>query len=138
MDMDIIAHRGYSAIAPENTLAAFQAAVEYQAQGVELDVQLSADRVPIVVHDSTLNRTTNGEGSVHTKTLNQLQSLDAGSWFSSEFIGEKIPTFQTVLDLLKNTKITIYAEVKETDFCQAMISEILCKLLSIKAGVNAV
>lgn len=116
MDVEIIAHRGYSALAPENTLAAFQAAVRYQAQGVELDVQLSADKVPIVIHDSTLKRTTNGQGKIQAKTLNQLQSLDAGSWFSSEFIGEKVPTFQETLDLLKNTEITIYAEVKETDF----------------------
>lgn len=116
MDVEIIAHRGYSALAPENTLAAFQAAVQYQAQGVELDVQLSADRVPIVIHDHTLNRTTNGQGNVQTKTLKQLQSLDAGSWFSSEFVGEKIPTFKAVLDLLKDTEITIYAEIKKTDF----------------------
>src|SRR5436190_20563712 len=77
----VIAHRGASGFAPENTLAAFKFALALGADGVELDVQLSADGHPVVIHDSRVNRTTNGTGAVSRLTLDQLQSLDAGSWF---------------------------------------------------------
>lgn len=116
MEFELIAHRGFSAIAPENTLAAFSAAVESGADGIEFDVQLCADRLPVIIHDSTLDRTTNGNGYVREQTLAQLNKLDAGSWFDSRFSSEKIPTFAEALDLLKNTNLNIYAEVKETHF----------------------
>ena len=77
----VIAHRGASGLAPENTLAAFKLASALGAQGIELDAHLSADGKPVVIHDSRLNRTTDGKGQVAKFTAADLQSLDAGSWF---------------------------------------------------------
>jgi glycerophosphoryl diester phosphodiesterase len=91
------AHRGASAWAPENTLAAFSAAIECGADGIELDVHLARDGVPVVIHDETLERTTDGRGPVAWMTSQQLLQLDAGSWFSSDFVGESIPTLDEAL-----------------------------------------
>ena len=94
-----IAHRGYRARYPENTLVAFKAALDANVPMIELDVTLSKDRKLVVIHDATLERTTNGHGQVNTYTLKQLKKLDAGSWFSSNFAGEQIPELNEVLDL---------------------------------------
>lgn len=96
----IIAHRGASAHAPENTLAAFRLAVEQQADGIELDVHLTADGEVVVIHDANLGRTTNGSGSVYAKTLTELRQLDAGSWFGTQFSGERLPTLREVFELV--------------------------------------
>lgn len=114
-NLTLIAHRGYSAIAPENTLAAFRAALEAGAKGIEFDVQLSRDRIPVIIHDHTLDRTTNKQGKVNSLNLEQLQQLDAGSWFSPEFAHEMLPTFTEALNLLQNQSITIYPELKADD-----------------------
>lgn len=92
-----IAHRGLETQAPENTLAAFQMAINEGADGFELDVQLTKDGHVVVIHDLTVDRTTNGKGGVKDKTLDDLRRLDAGSWFNSVFAGERIPTLQEVL-----------------------------------------
>ena len=84
----VVAHRGYRGLYPENTLAAFEAAIAVGADMVELDVCLTRDRVPVVIHDKTLYRTTDGKGLVSEHSLSELKELDAGSWFSSEFKGE--------------------------------------------------
>jgi len=107
-----IAHRGYSAIAPENTLAAFTAALEHQADSIEFDVQLSADRVPVIIHDYTLERTSNGSGQVQDQTLAELRSLDIGSWFGSAFANQKILTLPEALAALKDIPKHIYTEIK--------------------------
>jgi glycerophosphoryl diester phosphodiesterase len=96
----IIAHRGASAYAPENTLAAFRLAVEQRADGIELDVHLSADGEVVVTHDANLGRTTNGTGSVYVKSLTELKQLDAGSWFGAQFVGERLPTLSEVFELV--------------------------------------
>jgi glycerophosphoryl diester phosphodiesterase len=114
MEIQLIAHRGASAIAPENTLAAFQLAVSKGAAGVEFDLQLTSEGVPVVIHDSTLNRTTNGQGKVRDHSLTELKRLDAGKWFDVKFTGEKIPTLQEVLNLLKDTDLLIFPELKGT------------------------
>lgn len=95
----IFGHRGASAYAPENTLAAFRLAVEQGADGFELDVTLSADGVPVVIHDDTVDRTTNGTGRVETLTLAQLKTLEAGypAKFGDTFAGERLPTLVEVL-----------------------------------------
>jgi len=95
-----LAHRGASVVAPPNTLAAFKKAVELGADGVEFDVQLSADGVPVVVHDFTVDATTDGSGRVADLTLAQLQELDAGSAFDPAFTGERIPTLEQVLETM--------------------------------------
>ena len=91
--MLVIAHRGASGHAPENTMAAFRKAVAQGATFIETDLQLSRDAHFVAVHDGTVNRTTNGRGSVHDLTLAELQELDAGSWFGSEFSGKNDVVF---------------------------------------------
>lgn len=93
-----IAHRGASAAAPANTLAAFEKAVELGADGIELDVHLSTDGVPVVIHDFTVDGTTDGHGRVASLTLAQLKQLDAGITFDPAFAGERIPTLEEVLE----------------------------------------
>lgn len=130
-EIDWIAHRGFSAIAPENTLAAFSAAVEHAAAGIEFDVQLCADRVPVIIHDATLERTTNGSGRVSQKTLAQLRTLDAGTWFSHQFAKERVPTLAETLSLLQPTDVTIYPEVKQAqDWTVEDIEAFLSALLT--------
>ncbi|MEK3881700.1 glycerophosphodiester phosphodiesterase family protein [Paenibacillus sp. PL2-23] len=92
-----VAHRGWSGRAPENTMSAFRMAWEAGIPWIELDVQLSRDAVPVVIHDYQLRRTTNGRGDVRHWSAAELASLDAGSWFSPAFKGESIPTLDEVL-----------------------------------------
>ena len=106
-----LGHRGASAAAPQNTLAAFRKAVEMGADGVELDVQLSADGVPVVIHDFTVNKTTSGTGRVADKTLAELKALDAGSKFSPHFAGERIPTLAEVFEAIDG-KLLVNVELK--------------------------
>lgn len=112
MTLEIIAHRGFPRQAPENTLAAFQAALNQAADSVEFDLQLTADGVPIIFHDQTLERTTNGRGKVSEKTLLELLNLDAGSWFAPEFAQEKISTLATALPILAKFPQYLYLDVK--------------------------
>jgi len=109
----ILAHRGASAYAPENTLTAFARAFELGADGVELDVTLTRDGVPIVIHDDTVDRTTNGKGAVQDLTLAEIQQLDAGAWFDEKFRGERIPTLAEVFDIVPAGKI-VNVEIKGT------------------------
>jgi glycerophosphoryl diester phosphodiesterase len=96
----LFGHRGYSALAPENTLAAFRTALERDIPGVELDVQLTADGKLVVMHDFNLKRITGHEADLDQCTASQIRRLDAGSWFSPAFTGEKIPFLDEVFDLL--------------------------------------
>jgi glycerophosphoryl diester phosphodiesterase len=106
-----IAHRGASGYAPENTFAAFDKAVEMDADYIEFDVQMSKDKHVVIIHDPKVNRTTNGKGYVKDKSLKELKKLDAGSWYSSEFRFEKIPTFVEVLKRYRG-KIGLLIEIK--------------------------
>jgi glycerophosphoryl diester phosphodiesterase len=127
----VIGHRGASGLAPENTLAAFRLATRLGADGVELDVHLSAEGIPIVIHDKRVNRTTNSGGAVSRRTMQELQSLDAGTWFerrlarrprtramtrrltASSFAGEPLPTLADALSLFESTALErIYIELK--------------------------
>jgi glycerophosphoryl diester phosphodiesterase len=92
----IIAHRGYSSAAPENTMAAFSKAMDAGADMLELDVSLSRDACPVIIHDDGLERTTNGSGLVEDHDLEALRKLDAGSWFHEDFAGEGIPLLSEV------------------------------------------
>ncbi len=112
MNLEIIAHRGFSSIAPENTLAAFELAIARKANSIEFDIQLSADSVPVIFHDSTLDRITGVSGKVREQNLSQLQTLNAGKWFSDEFSDEKIPTLKEALGILKNVDKFLYFDVK--------------------------
>lgn len=112
MSLEIIAHRGFSSIAPENTLAAFEQAIARGASSIEFDIQLSADSVPVIFHDATLERITGVSDKVRDKNLSQLQTLDAGKWFGAEFLGQKIPTLKEALSILKNIDKFLYFDVK--------------------------
>lgn len=101
----IIAHRGASAYAPENTLAAFRKAKELGAQWIECDVQLTKDGQPVIFHDSTLNRTTNGTGWLKWKTWESIARLDAGN-------GERIPTLEELLECVNRLSLSLHLEIK--------------------------
>jgi len=115
----VIAHRGASAVAPENTLAAFRKALELGAGFIETDLQLSRDARLVGLHDETLDRTTDGRGPVSAKTLEQLRRLDAGSWFrmsshhaGAGFAGERIPTIEEILAFGREYEIGLHLEIK--------------------------
>ncbi len=93
----VIAHRGASSYAPENTLAAFDLAIQMGVSHIELDVHFTRDGHVVVIHDETVDRTTNGSGPVTSHALAALQGLDAGSWFGGKFAGQRIPTFEEIL-----------------------------------------
>ena len=119
----VVAHRGASGYAPENTMAAFALAVQMGASAIELDVHLSRDREIVVLHDPQVDGTTNGTGAVGDLTLAQLRRLDAGSWFNRshpkkarpEYVGEKIPTLQEAIHLVKGTAAGLYIEIKDPE-----------------------
>ncbi len=104
-------HRGASHDAPENTLAAFELAAHYGADGIELDVSLTADGVPIVIHDDTLDRTTDGSGDAGSFPLAEIKRLDAGRWFDPRFAGEQIPTLDEVFEAV-GRRLLINVELK--------------------------
>ncbi len=107
----LIAHRGYRARYPENTLAAFDAAINAGFPMIELDVTLSKDRRVVVIHDETLDRTTDGSGPVSDRTLKELKELDAGTWFHPDFNGERLPELSEVFDLVGDRAL-VNIEVK--------------------------
>jgi glycerophosphoryl diester phosphodiesterase len=110
-DFMVIAHRGASSYAPENTLAAFDLALQMGVRHIELDVHATSDGHIVVIHDNTVDRMTNGSGPVASYTLAVLQGLDAGAWFGDKFAGEQIPTFEAVLARYKG-RVHIHTEVK--------------------------
>ena len=110
--LEIIAHRGYSGRAPENTLAALDAAVAAGADAVEFDVQPAACGTPVLFHDPMLGRTTNGVGPVKRRPLGLLKALDAGSWFGPEYSGEKIPTLEEALEQVAGKVDQVYQDIK--------------------------
>lgn len=117
---EVIAHRGFSGIAPENTCAAFEEALAWSVDGLEWDLHVSADGVPVVIHDETVDRTTDGSGLVREMTLDALKRLDAGSWFGPEFRGERIPTLDEALQMARGRVARVYPEIKECPTAEAM------------------
>jgi glycerophosphoryl diester phosphodiesterase len=120
----IIAHRGAPAAAPENTLVAFREALTAGSQAIEFDVHISRDGEPVVIHDATLDRTTNGKGAVADLTLAELKQLDAGSWFGPESAGEKIPTLDEAIAAIPSPELLIVhlrAHSNEDDRCERAV-----------------
>ncbi len=111
-----IAHRGASGYAPENTLAAFRRAVSLGVTFIETDLHLTRDAHFVAIHDETVNRTTTGQGVVQHMTLAEIRRLDAGSWFGSEFMGERIPTLPEVLEFARKHDVVFYLELKPSGF----------------------
>ncbi|MFV1883584.1 MAG: glycerophosphodiester phosphodiesterase [Balneola sp.] len=133
----VIAHRGASAYAPENTHSAFKLAIDMEAEMIELDLSISKDGVPVVVHDETVDRTTSASGSVNTFTLEELKELETGSWFDNKFNGEPFPTLAEVLTYTKD-KIAVNIEIKTEAVSDEIKGGIVEKALKIvkEAGVE--
>ncbi len=125
----VYAHRGASAIAPENTLEAFDLAVKMGCDGVELDVLPTNDGAVVVIHDETIDKVSNGRGFVWQKNLSELKSYDF-SFDKPKYSGAKIPTLDEVLDLLKNTDLIINIEIKDSMF--TLFKDFTQKLLTIQ------
>ncbi len=105
----ICAHRGENRVNPENTIPAFKAAIDLGAQMIEFDVRLTKDKKPVIMHDRSVDRTTNGRGLVGELTLEEIRRLDAGSWKSDKFKDVKVPTLQEVLDIMpENVRLNIH------------------------------
>jgi glycerophosphoryl diester phosphodiesterase len=126
----VIAHRGASADAPENTIAAFELALEQGADGIELDVHLSADAHPVVIHDFTLERTTDGAGPVSGYRVRELKRLDAGGWLDRRFGGQRVQTLQEVLERFRD-RARFWVELRGGSALYPGIEERVVSLLEI-------
>lgn len=126
----LIAHRGLSSVAPENTLAAMQAAQANDIKWVEFDVQLTADHDLVVFHDSDLDRTTNGSGPLDQFTLAELKQLDAGSWWSEDSAGLRIPSFEEVMLYLSSQGMSMNVELKPREGQEVLLAKQLLQALS--------
>jgi glycerophosphoryl diester phosphodiesterase len=108
----VYGHRGIPAYAPENTMAGFRQALEVGVDGLEIDVHLTKDGVVVVCHDASVDRTTDGTGLIRDYTYEELRKLDAGSWMSEKYRGERIPRLDEVLELLQGTQVWLNIELK--------------------------
>lgn len=124
-DRQIFAHRGMSGIAPENTLCAFRKCADYSVQWFELDVDVISDGTVIVCHDSTLDRTTNRTGSYYELSFRDLENIDAGFWFSDNYIGEKLPTLAQVIDLMNELDLNANIEIKGCEAGKDYVNKLL-------------
>lgn len=124
----LIAHRGAADSAPENTLAAIRKALDSPAEYIEIDIHQTLDHQVVVMHDATVDRTTNGKGKIADLTLAQLRQLDAGSWYDPSFGQEKVPTLEEVLSLV-NGKKKLLIEIKKGDDFYAGIEDKALELI---------
>lgn len=116
-DLEIVAHRGANHLAPENTMAATYKCIELGVDYVEIDVRSSRDGVLYILHDATLDRTTNGTGAIRDHDSDSIDRLDAGAWFGPEFKGERVPRLVPFLQAFQG-KIKVYFDVKDADLNQ--------------------
>lgn len=126
----VIGHRGAAGLAPENTIASLRRAKIEGAAWVEFDVMLSADGTPILFHDDTVDRTTNGRGELAELSLKEIQSLDAGCWFSDEFQDERVPTFRDVISEINALGLGANVEIKPTPGLGVETAKATCALIS--------
>jgi len=115
-----IAHRGASGTAPENTLAAFKKAIEIGVDAVELDLHGTVDGEVVVIHDTSLDRTTDHQGCLNQTTLETIRRADAGRWFSPEFVVEPVPTLVEALECIAKTTIAVL-EIKDPLIAEAVV-----------------
>jgi glycerophosphoryl diester phosphodiesterase len=125
----VIAHRGSSSTAPENTLASLHLAGQQGIKWVEIDVMLSADGIPIIFHDNYLSRTTNGEGLIHKTSLKELKKLDAGSWKGSGYSKETIPTLAEAINVIALYGMGLNLELKPCEGLEEETSVASIKVL---------
>ncbi len=126
----IIGHRGCAGYAPENTIEGIHTAADMGVEWVELDVKITKDEVPIIFHDDTLDRTTNGSGNIAEKTYDELLELECGSWFADSFTGIKIPTLEETIEVLINRNLGFNMEIKPCPGKEKITAEIALDLLS--------
>jgi glycerophosphoryl diester phosphodiesterase len=125
----VIGHRGVGGLAPENTLAGFRAAARLGVAFVEFDIRLSADHRPVLMHDATIDRTTDGSGAVADLTLDEIAAHDAGRWFGPDFSGEVVPTLEEALDLLEGLGIGANIELKPETGNEALLAGAACRII---------
>lgn len=126
----VIGHRGAAGLAPENTLISLRRARLEGAGWVEFDIMLSADGVPVLFHDDTVNRTTNGKGAVNKLDFATLRTLDAGAWFSADFAGTRIPTFAEAIQALAVEGLGANVEIKPYPGTARETAEATCRLIN--------
>ncbi len=126
----VIGHRGAAGYAPENTIEGIHTAADMGIEWVELDVKLTKDQVPIIFHDETLERTTNGHGLVAETTYEDLKQLEAGSWFSDSFAGIRIPTLEEAIDVLLERNLGLNLEIKPCPGREKETTEVALDFLS--------
>ena len=126
----IIGHLGACGYAPENTIESILTAAEMGVEWVELDVMLTRDNVPVIFHDDTLDRTTNGFGNIADTTWADLQQLEAGSWFGESFAGAKIPSLEDALDVIIQKNLGLNLEIKPTPGREKETAEVALDVLS--------
>lgn len=129
----VFAHRGMSSLAPENTLSAFKKCAEHGVKWLECDVDILADDTVVISHDDTLDRCTNKSGSLYDLTAADLETIDAGSWFSDEFKGERIPTYDEFIDMANEYKLNLNIEIKS---CADGWEKTLILLDKVIAGIK--
>jgi glycerophosphoryl diester phosphodiesterase len=127
--MEVFAHRGASAYAPQNTMPSFKKALELGTKGIELDVQLTSDGIPIVIHDFYLDKTTDKSGFINQKSWKEIKEADAGSWFSPEFSNTGIPSLEEVLAIVPS-EVTLNIEIKSLSFLEENTAAIVYELLA--------
>ncbi|MEK3908456.1 glycerophosphodiester phosphodiesterase [Oceanobacillus sp. FSL K6-0127] len=126
----IIAHRGASKLAPENTMPAFELALRMKAEAIETDVQLTKDNIPVLIHDEHVKRTTNSYGYIKDYHLAELKQLDAGSWFSKKFAGATILTLEEFLQWMSDTPLHLHLELKNNKIDYMYLEPIVFELLN--------
>lgn len=124
-DIKIIAHRGYSGVYPENTISAFRGAIDIGADMTELDVQQTKDGIIVVFHDDDLTRTAGIDGTIADFTYDELLDMEVGSWFSEEFTGEKIPTLAEALEVIRESDLEVYLELKDIGEKEGFVEGVL-------------
>lgn len=133
----VIAHRGHSLGAPEQTLAAYEAAARLGADMIEADIHRTVDGHLVMLHDATLDRTTDGHGPVAAHTLAEIRSLDAGSWFAAEFAGQRVPTLAELFDLADGYGIGLCLEIKgETRRRQTLIADLVADEIAVRGRLD--
>jgi glycerophosphoryl diester phosphodiesterase len=125
----VIGHRGVAGLAPENTLAGFRMARTLGVASVEFDVRLTADGRCVLMHDATLERTTDGAGPVGAAMLEEIAAVDAGSWFDPGFAGEPVPTLEETLDLLLEIGLNANIELKPEPGAESPLAEAVCGIV---------
>lgn len=120
--MKAVNHRGYNTVAPENTMPAYKLSVQMGFRYVETDISFTSDNVPVLLHDATIDRTSNGTGSISSMTLAQARTYDFGAWKAAEYAGTKIPTLEEFLIFCRNSGLHPYLELKDNgDYTQSQI-----------------